>query len=104
MIKTCTNIHNHGNRALLLTFWVFDENMHENGHDENQENEANQNVLNAIVQEEFLKQETDDNDEMNNSMIVEDSVDKLIPRNSNSFDLLNKDCQMTMKPVWRLEI
>ena len=104
MIETCTNIHNHGNRALLLTFWVFDENMHENGHDENQENEANQNVLNAIVQEEFLKQETDDNDEMNNSMIVEDSVDKLIPRNSNSFDLLNKDCKMTMKPVWRLEI
>ena len=93
MIKTCTNIHNHGNRALLLTFWVFDENMHENGHDENQENEANQNVLNVIVQE--------DNDEMNNAMIVEDSVDKLIPRNSNSFDLLNKDCQMIMKPVWR---
>ena len=84
--------------------FAFDENMHENGHDENQENEANQNVLNVIVQEEFLKQETDDNDEMNNSMIVEDSVDKLIPRNSNSFDLLNKDCQMTMKPVWRLEI
>ena len=84
--------------------FAFDENMHENGHDENQENEANQNVLNAIVQEEFLKQETDDNDEMNNSMIVEDSVDKLIPRNSNSFDLLNKDCLMTMKPVWRLEI
>ena len=82
MIKTCTNIHNHGNRALLLTFWVFDENMHENGHDENQENEANQNVLNVIVQE--------DNDEMNNAMIVEDIVDKLIPRNSNSFDLLNK--------------
>ena len=96
MIKTCTNIHNHGNRALLLTFWVFDENMHENGHDENQENEANQNVLNVIVQE--------DNDEMNNAMIVEDSVDKLIPRNSNSFDLLNKDYKMTMKPVWRLEI
>ena len=71
----------------------YDENMHENGHDENQENEANQNVLNVIVQE--------DNDEMNNAMIVEDSVDKLIPRNSNSFDLLNKDCQMTMKPVWR---
>ena len=84
--------------------FAFDENMHENGHDENQENEANQNVLNVIVQEEFLKQETDDNDEMNNSMIVEDSVDKLIPRNSNSFDLLNKDCLMTMKPVWRLEI
>ena len=84
--------------------FAFVENMHENGHDENQENEANQNVLNAIVQEEFLKQETDDNDEMNNSMIVEDSVDKLIPRNSNSFDLLNKDCLMTMKPVWRLEI
>ena len=93
MIETCTNIHNHGNRALLLTFWVFDENMHENGHDENQENEANQNDLNVIVQE--------DNDEMNNAMIVEDSVDKLIPRNSNSFDFLNKDCQMTMKPVWR---
>ena len=73
--------------------FAFDENMHENGHDENQENEANQNVLNVIVQE--------DNDEMNNAMIVEDSVDKLIPRNSNSFDLLNKDCQMTMKPVWR---
>ena len=53
--------------------------MHENGHDENQENEANQNDLNVIVQE--------DNDEMNNAMIVEDSVDKLIPRNSNSFDL-----------------
>ena len=67
--------------------------MHENGHDENQENEANQNVLNVIVQEE--------NDEMNNAMIVEDSVDKLIPRNSNSFDFLNKDCQMTMKPLWR---
>ena len=65
-----------------MTFWVFDENMHENGHDENQENEANQNVLNVIVQE--------DNDEMNNAMIVEDIVDKLIPRNSNSFDLLNK--------------
>ena len=63
--------------------------MQENGHDENQENEANQNVLNVIVQE--------DNDEMNNAMIVEDSVDKLIPRNSNSFDLLNKDCQMTMR-------
>ena len=75
--------------------FAFDEIMHENGHDENQENEANQNVLNVIVQE--------DNDEMNNAMIVEDSVDKLIPRNSNSFDLLNKDCQMTMKPVWRLE-
>ena len=59
--------------------FAFDENMHENGHDENQENEANQNVLNVIVQE--------DNDEMNNAMIVEDSVDKLIPRNSNSFDL-----------------
>ena len=73
--------------------FAFDENMHENGHDENQENEANQNVLNVIVQE--------DNEEMNNAMIVEDSVDKLIPRNSNSFDLLNKDCQMTMKPVWR---
>ena len=73
--------------------FAFDENMHENGHDENQENEANQNVLNVIVQE--------DNDEMNNAMIVEDSVDKLIPRNSNSFDLLNKDCQMTMKPLWR---
>ena len=72
--------------------FAFDENMHENGHDENQENEANQNVLNAIVQEEFLKQETDDDDnyEMNNAMIVEDIVDKLIPRNSNSFDLLNK--------------
>ena len=66
--------------------FAFVENMHENGHDENQENEANQNVLNVIVQE--------DNDEMNNAMIVEDSVDKLIPRNSNSFDLLNKDCQM----------
>ena len=50
-----------------MTFWVFDENMHENGHDENQENEANQNVLNVIVQE--------DNDEMNNAMIVEDIVD-----------------------------
>ena len=73
--------------------FAFDENMHENGHDENQENEANQNVLNVIVQE--------DNEEMNNAMIVEDSVDKLIPRNSNSFDLLNKDCQMTMKPIWR---
>ena len=66
--------------------------MHENGHNENQENEANQNVLNVIVQEEFLKQETDDDDnyEMNNAMIVEDIVDKLIRRNSNSFDLLNK--------------
>ena len=61
--------------------FAFDEIMHENGHDENQENVANQNVLNVIVQE--------DNDEMNNAMIVEDSVDKLIPRNSNSFDLLN---------------
>ena len=86
--------------------FAFVENMHENGHNENLENEANQNVLNVIVQEEFLKQETDDDDnyEMNNAMIVEDIVDKLIPRNSNSFDLLNKDCQMTMKPVWRLEI
>ena len=70
-----------------MTFWVFDENMHENGHDENQENEANQNVMNVIVQEEF---KDDDNYEMNNAMIVEDIVDKLIPRNSNSFDLLNK--------------
>ena len=72
--------------------FAFVEDMHENGHDENQENEANQNVLNVIVQEEFLKQETDDDDnyEMNNAMIVEDIVDKRIPRNSNSFDLLNK--------------
>ena len=72
--------------------FAFVENMHENGHDENQENEANQNVLNVIVQEEFLKQETDDDDnyEMNNAMIVEDIVDKLIPRNSNSSDLLDK--------------
>ena len=67
--------------------FAFDENMHENGHDENQENEANQNVLNVIVQEEFLKQETDDDDnyEMNNAMIVEDIVDKLIPRKSQLF-------------------
>ena len=75
-----------------MTFWFFDENIHENGHDENQENEANQNVLNVIVQE--------DNDEMNNAMIVEDSVDKLIPR--NSFDLvasISSICWPTAPPA-----
>ena len=88
--------------------FAFVENMNEKGHDENQENEANQNVLNVIVQEEFLKQETDDDDnyEMNNAMIVEDIVDKLITGTPSLLicSINNKGCQMTMKPVWRLEI